>query len=154
MTNLFQEVSLVPFDLTQKQEAQMIVDIVLKYYSGSAYPPSVEKVMKGDVLYYKAYFQNKLVGMSGFFYKTPTLAETVKTIVFEEFRGLKLGEAISWAIENECRHKGVKKVTSTIYSTNTAMIAIKLKQGYTIEGYHPDHEAPGFHEYSLGKILR
>jgi hypothetical protein len=69
MTNLFQEVSLVPFDLTQKQEAQMIVDIVLKYYSGSAYPPSVEKVMKGDVLYYKAYFQNKLVGMSGFFYK-------------------------------------------------------------------------------------
>ena len=154
MTNLYQEVSLVPFDLTQKQEAQMIVDIVLKYYSGSAYPPSVEKVMKGDVLYYKAYFQNKLVGMSGFFYKTPTLAETVKTIVFEEFRGLKLGEAISWAIENECRNKGIKKVTSTIYSTNTAMIAIKLKQGYTIEGYHPDHEAPGFHEYSLGKILR
>jgi RimJ/RimL family protein N-acetyltransferase len=147
-------VLLVPFDLSSKDEAQMVVDIVHKYYPGSAYPPTVEKIMKGDVLYYKAFYEKKLVGMSGFFFKTPTLAETVKTIVFHEFRGLKLGEAISWAIEDECRLKGVKKVTSTIYSTNTAMIAIKLKQGYTIEGYHPDHEAPGFHEYSLGKILR
>jgi hypothetical protein len=33
------------------------------------------------------------------------------------------------------------------------MISIKLKQGYTIEGHHPDHEAPGFDEYSLGKKL-
>jgi len=154
MTNSNQNISLLPFDLSKKEEAQLVVDIVLKYYTGSAYPPTVEKVMKGDVLYFKAFYENKLVGMSGFFFKTPTLAETVKTIVFDEFRGLKLGEAISWAIENECRAQGIKKVTSTIYSTNTAMIAIKLKQGYTIEGYHPDHEAPGFHEYSLGKVLR
>jgi hypothetical protein len=34
------------------------------------------------------------------------------------------------------------------------MIYIKLKQGYLFEGFHPDHEKPGLHEYSLGKVLR
>jgi hypothetical protein len=33
------------------------------------------------------------------------------------------------------------------------MIQIKLAQGYTIEGFHPAHDGPGLHEYSLGKVL-
>jgi hypothetical protein len=45
-------------------------------------------------------------------------------------------------------------VMTTVYYFNHLMVQIKLKQGYTIEGYHPDHEAPGFHEYSLGKNLK
>ncbi|MFZ4714399.1 MAG: GNAT family N-acetyltransferase [Bacteriovoracaceae bacterium] len=148
------KVTLKEFDLSLRSEAELIVSIVLKYYPNSAYPPTVEKIMKGDVRYYKAFFEGEMVGMSGYFNKTPTLAETVKTIVLEQFRGKKLGEAISWAIEEECKKNGIKKVSSTIYTSNVAMIAIKLKQGYTIEGFHPEHEAPGFDEYSLGKILR
>lgn len=147
-------VTLQEFNLKDQSQAQAIVEIVLKYYPNSAYPPTVEKVMKGEVRYYKAIYQGEMVGMSGYYNKTPTLAETVKTIVLEKFRGQKLGEAISLAIEQECKKNGVKKVMSTIYTSNVAMIAIKLKQGYTIEGFHPDHEAPGFDEYSLGKILK
>ena len=49
---------------------------------------------------------------------------------------------------------GVDLSRSTVYYFNHVMVQIKLKQGYTIEGYHPDHEAPGFHEYSLGKVLK
>ena len=42
---------------------------------------------------------------------------------------------------------------STIYIDNIPMIVIKLRQGYIIEGLHRDHERPGLHEYSLGKVL-
>jgi GNAT superfamily N-acetyltransferase len=74
--------------------------------------------------------------------------------VLNEFRGQGLGALLSQAIEDECKNIGIKKVMTTIYYFNHAMVHIKLKQGYTIEGYHPDHEAPGFHEYSLGKVLK
>jgi len=40
-----------------------------------------------------------------------------------------------------------------IYIDNLPMIFIKLKQGYRFEGFHPDHEKPGLHEYSFGKVL-
>ena len=43
---------------------------------------------------------------------------------------------------------------STILITNIPMIVIKLRQGYIIEGIHMDHEKPGLHEYSLGKVFR
>lgn len=147
-------IKLLKFDLTKHEEAELVVKIVREYYSNTAFPPTVDKVMNGDIHYFKAFDGDKFVGISGFYLKTPALAETVKTIVFTEFRGQKYGEAISWAIEDECRKIGVKKVMSTIYATNIAMIAIKLKQGYKIEGFHPEHESPGFDEYSLGKLIR
>lgn len=146
--------NLVKFDLTQKAEAELVVKIVKEFYTATAFPPSVEKVMNGDIHYFKAYDGELFVGISGFYLKTPALAETVKTIVFSEYRGKGYGESISLLIENECKKLNVKKVMTTIYTGNVAMIAIKLKQGYTIEGYHPEHEAPGFDEYSLGKLIR
>lgn len=147
-------IKLIKFDLTQRSEAELVVKIVKEFYTATAFPPTVEKVMSGDIHYFKAYDGEVMVGISGFYLKTPALAETVKTIVFAEFRGKKYGEAISQAIEDECKKMGVKKVMTTIYTGNVAMIAIKLKQGYTIEGFHPEHEAPGFDEYSLGKLIR
>lgn len=147
-------VKLQKFDLSQRKEAELVVKIVKEFYTASAFPPNVEKVMSGDVIYFKAYDGEKFVGISGLYLKTPALAETVKTIVFAEYRGRGYGEAISLAIEDECRKLSVKKVMTTIYTSNVAMIAIKLKQGYVIEGFHPEHEAPGFDEYSLGKLLR
>ena len=41
----------------------------------------------------------------------------------------------------------------TVYIENLPMILIKLRQGYRFEGFHPDHERPGWHEYSFGKLL-
>jgi RimJ/RimL family protein N-acetyltransferase len=110
--------------------------------------------MNGGVVYFRAMIEGKQFGITGYAMKTPTLAETVKTTIFEEFQGKGLGKSLSLAIEDECKRIGIKKVMTTIYHFNHAMISIKLKQGYTIEGYHPDHEAPGYHEYSLGKILK
>ncbi len=57
-------------------------------------------------------------------------------------------------MEREVRRAGFKKIRSTIYANNLPMIGIKLAQGFQIEGFHPDHDAPGLHEYSLGKVLR
>ncbi len=146
-------IKLVPYNTKSKLEAQEIVDIVLKYYPNTAYPPSVEKILETKICYFRAMVGNDQIGMTGYDLKTATLAETVKTIVFDEFRGKGYGSKLSQEIEDECKRAGIKKVMTTIYHFNHAMIAIKLKQGYVIEGYHPDHEAPGFHEYSLGKKL-
>lgn len=148
------KIELVLYDLKNSEHAQELVKIIQDYYPRSPWPSSIEKIMKGDVIYFRALHEGKQIGITGYTLKTPTLAETVKTTIFNEFRGLKLGGALSQAIEDECKRVGIKKVISTIYYFNHQMVHIKLKQGYTIEGYHPDHEAPGYHEYSLGKILK
>ncbi len=142
------------YDIQDDSEAKELVDIFLEYYPRSPWPPTQEKIMKGGVVYFRAFYQGQQIGVTGYSIKTPNLAETVKTTVFHEFRGKGLGGILSQAIEDECKRIGIKKVLSTVYYFNHVMVQIKLKQGYTIEGYHPDHEAPGFHEYSLGKILK
>jgi GNAT superfamily N-acetyltransferase len=147
-------VELTEVSKSDSVEIAAIVQLVNQCYPNRPWPFTAEKVLSGSTLYFKAYYQGQWFGMSGIEFKTPTLAETVKTIVKDEFRGQGLGEKLSHAIEAECRRRGIKKVMTTIYAHNHTMIAIKLKQGYTIEGYHPDHEAPGFHEYSLGKQLK
>ena len=128
-------------------------EIFNKYHDNVRFHPSVEDIQKSHTLYFKAMHEGNWVGTTGFYYKTPMLAETVKTIVFPEYRGMGLGEAISWSIEEECKKRGIKKISSCIYIDNIAMITIKLKQGYIVEGIHRDHDAPGYHEYSLGKLL-
>lgn len=148
------KIELKLYNLENDSEAQELEDLFVEYYPNSPWPPSKEKIMKGSVIYFRAFYQGEQIGITGYAQKTPTLAETVKTTVFNEFRGKKLGALLSQAIEDECKRVGIKKVISTVYYFNHQMVNIKLKQGYTIEGYHPDHEAPGFHEYSLGKILK
>lgn len=148
------KIDLVPYNLSDRNEAHKIYEIIQKYFPDSPWPPTVEKIMLGGVRYYQALYQGEQIGLSGISLKTPTLAETVKTVIFDEFRGQGFGKHLSQRIEDECRKLGIKKVMTTIYFFNHSMINIKIKQGYTIEGYHPDHEAPGFHEYSLGKVLK
>jgi len=148
------KIKLTPYDIKDFSVAEEIVSIVKKYYPKVAWPITAEKVQAGAVVYYKAMVGETQIGITGYSLKTPALAETVKTTVFEEFRGKGYGALLSQAIEDECKRIGIKKVMTTIYHFNHTMVHIKLKQGYTIEGYHPDHEAPGFHEYSLGKVLK
>jgi RimJ/RimL family protein N-acetyltransferase len=146
-------VELRAYNLTNRSEAEELYAIIQEYYQNSPWPPSVEKIMQGNVRYFRAFQDGKQIGITGYALKTPNLAETIKTTIFRDYQGSGLGKVLSQAIEDECKRIGVKKVMTTIYSFNHAMVSIKLKQGYTIEGYHPDHEAPGFHEYSLGKVL-
>lgn len=147
-------IKLVSYKLCERGDVEALHKIIQDYFSRSPWLPTVESLMRGNARYFRAMLDDEQVGITGYVEKTPTLAETVKTTIFREFQGKGLGRLLSEAIEDECRKKGVKKVMTTIYSFNHTMIGIKLKQGYTIEGYHPDHEAPGFHEYSLGKVLR
>lgn len=151
----YKEIQLLELNTKTDKDAQFVADLVRKHYPNTAYSVSLE-IIKGqkEHIYFKALWNGELIGMSGMHKKTPTLAETVKTIIFHEYRGRGLGSAVSMAIELECKRRGIKKVMTTIYAQNVPMITIKLKQGYQIEGYHPDHEAPGFHEYSLGKVLQ
>jgi len=93
------------------------------------------------------------LGCTAYVAKTRWLAESVKTVVDPAHRKRGLGAAISVAIENEVRRAGFAKVMSTILVNNVPMIVIKLRQGYLIEGIHRDHEKPGLHEYSLGKVF-
>jgi hypothetical protein len=148
------KIELKLYDLKNLSEVQELVELCKEYYSRSPWPPTADKIMQGGVVYFRAFNQGKQVGFTGYSIKTPTLAETIKTTVFNEFRGTGMGSYISQAIEDKCKSIGIKKVISTVYYFNHMMVQIKLKQGYTIEGYHPDHEAPGYHEYSLGKILK
>jgi GNAT superfamily N-acetyltransferase len=95
-----------------------------------------------------------VVGATAYVAKTKYLAESVKTVVDPARRKKGVGAAISLAIEHEVRRAGFSKIMSTILIHNIPMIIIKLKQGYLIEGIHMDHEKPGLHEYSLGKVFR
>jgi GNAT superfamily N-acetyltransferase len=95
-----------------------------------------------------------VVGATAYVPRTRYLAESVKTVVDPARRLKGLGASISLAVENEVRRAGFTKIMSTILITNIPMIIIKLRQGYIIEGIHMDHEKPGLHEYSLGKVFK
>ncbi len=147
------ELKLTPVDSNNETDISALVNLVRENYPDTAYPFTPEKAKAPGKLFFKVFLGEELVGMSGIDFKTPTLAETIKSIILKKHRGKGLGKILSQAIEDECRKRGVKKVMTSIYAHNHTMISIKLAQGYIIEGYHPDHEAPGFHEYSLGKKL-
>ena len=148
------KVKLVPIDRNSVKECQDIVAIVREHYPKSRFPPDVREIAEGKIHYFKAFIKNEYVGITGFYYRYPTMVETVKTIVLKEFRGKGYGKLLSQAIEDHCIGLGVHKITTAIYSTNYPMLNIKMQQGYTIEGYHPHHEEPGIHEYSLGKVIK
>ena len=135
-------------------EVRALVRFINKNYV-SAVPLTAHAVKSGAVRFFWAHdaVSKERVGVCAYVKKTPWLAETVKTVVDPRHRGSGYGVSISAAIEEQCRRDGFHKVMTTIYSGNRAMLAIKKRQGYRVEGYHRDHERPGWHEYSLGKVL-
>ncbi len=146
-------IQLVPVE-KNLENSEAIANIHKEHYDRVPYLPSAEDIQTSKTQYFWAYVNEERIGITGYYLKTKTLAETVKTIIFKEYRGKGYGKILSQEIEDKCKSIGIKKIMSTIYSFNIPMISIKLKQGYMIEGFHPDHEAPGFDEYSLGKILK
>lgn len=154
MKNINRKLVLKPLRKSALKDVRALVRFVNKHYTG-AIPLTTKAVQSGSIKYFWVFskMNSERIGVCAYAVKTPWLAETVKTVVDPKHRGLGYGAAISEAIEQECVRAGFYKVMTTIYKSNTAMIAIKQKQGYKIEGYHPDHERPGWHEYSLGKVV-
>ena len=151
-------VKLVPIDGTDAHARSELVAFVNKHYA-SELPLTEGPLENGTVLFFWAVRAapdggDERVGCSAYMAKTKFLAESVKTVVDPRFRGQRLGEAISQAIEDEVKSRGFTKIMSTILVGNLPMIFIKLKQGFLIEGIHMDHEKIGLHEYSLGKVLK
>ena len=146
-------IELIKYDLQSDLDLTELEKIFKNYFQQSPFLPSRDNLRSETTQYFRAFFHHQHIGISGIIKKTPLLAETVKSVVFQDFQGQGLGHKLSLSIEEECRKQGFKKVMTTIYHFNLKMIHIKLKQGYIIEGFHRDHEAPGFHEYSLGKLL-
>lgn len=146
------EIKLIEVKADSAEECAEVVAFVNKHLV-LGLPLEEASVRGGKITLFWAMSGKKRVGVSGFVPKTPFLAETAKTVLHPDFRGKGLGATLSQAIEDEVRGRGFKKVITTIYVTNLPMIFIKLKQGYYFEGFHRDHDRPGLHEYSLGKIF-
>lgn len=157
-------VKLVPIDGADAHARSELVAFVNKHYA-SELPLSEEPLANGTIQFFWAVRAapvgsdgsdggDERVGCTAYIAKTKYLAESVKTVVDPRYRGQRLGEAISQAIEDEVKARGFTKIMSTILVGNLPMIFIKLKQGFLVEGIHMDHEKPGLHEYSLGKVLK
>lgn len=148
------EVRLVALKTSAPAEVRELVEFVNRNYP-SQLPLEDHSILSGRIqMFWATDAQSaKRIGTTGYMVKTPFLAEAVKTVVAPEFRGKGFGEAISMAVEDEVRKVGFSKLMTTILVDNLAMIIIRLKQGYRFEGFHPDHESPGLHEYSMGKKL-
>jgi GNAT superfamily N-acetyltransferase len=147
-----QPVQLVEVDRSSPEARAEIIRFINDNLS-LGLPVEDDSIRTGKLVLFWAMDGKKRIGVSGFYHKTPFLAETAKTVVAPDARGKGYGAGISQAIEDEVRRRGYKKVVTTIYVTNLPMIFIKLKQGYYFEGFHRDHDKPGLHEYTLGKVF-
>lgn len=148
------EITLVPLNRECVKERERLIQFVTDHYS-SEIPLDPSSITSGRIQFFWAQLKDsgEEIGVTGYTAKTSFLAETVKTVLHPNHRGKGLGEKLSQAIEEEVRRRGFTKIMTTIYITNLPMIFIKLKQGYRFEGFHPDHEKLGLHEYSFGKVL-
>jgi len=151
-------VRLVPVDATDADAVEALVAFVNAHYA-SELPLEAEGLTSGHYRFFWAHQvggddDGVRLGCTAYAPKTKYLAESVKTVVDPARRRCGAGAAISHAIEQQVRDDGYAKIMSTILITNVPMIVIKLRQGYIVEGIHMDHEKPGLHEYSLGKVFR
>jgi GNAT superfamily N-acetyltransferase len=146
------DIRLIEIDRESAQDCDAFVSFVNLHYP-SKIPANAAPLRAGSMIGFWAKRGQEVLGTCAYIAKTPFLAETVKTVVHPLHRGKGMGPLLSQAIEDEVRRRGFTKVMTTIYIDNLPMIFIKLRQGYRFEGFHPDHEKPGLHEYSLGKVL-
>jgi len=148
------EITLKPIRLAEPADLEWLYQFIRRHHGApQSVLPTRSELKNPSFRYFRAFHGTEVVGTSCYEIRTSHLVETHKTIVRPELRGKGYGKAISEAIELEAFRKGFRKIRTTIYSYNLKIIQIKLGQGYRIEGFHPDHEAPGLHEYSLGKLL-
>src|SRR5262245_21837081 len=100
--------------LVNKSSPQEVAEFVQFVYRNYASPLPIDeaKLASGSGVYFwaKDPKTGDRVGATGFIPKTPYLAETVKTVIDQKYRGKGLGEKLSELIEKEVRRQGFKKV--------------------------------------------
>lgn len=127
-------------------------DFLRRNYSGASLSPRDFEISK--FFWASEGLTGTRLGCTGYIRKTTGLAECVKTVVVAEARGKGVGKYLSESLEDFVRQVGYKKLSTAILTTNLPMLFIKLRQGFLIEGLCRDHDAPGVHEYHLGKVLQ
>lgn len=93
------------------------------------------------------------VGIVSYKVVTPHLVDLQRTMIAIEHRGKGYAKELGVLIEEEIRSNGFGKIMMSCYSTNTAIIRLKLGEGYVVEGFLRNHYAPGKHDYIFGKEL-
>lgn len=133
--------------------ARFIVEFLKEHHTTDPkYFPRPEKLFS-KLNFFILLADNVVVGVSCYQALSEHLAITRFSCIDEKHRGKGYGRFMSEAMEQEIRDAGFGKIFCEIYADNTVNLAIKLSQGYKIEGSHPDHFDKGKHEYSLGKVL-
>ena len=109
----------------------------------------------GDRLttWYKIMIGNIPVGMTAYQHITPNLAYVKRTIVHPDHRNMGVAKAAWILMEDILKKNGYGKAFCHVFSTNTAMVNVRVKAGFVIEGLLKDHDALGIHCYVLGKKL-
>lgn len=118
-------------------------------------PGTVEDLDKPGLYFYIAagFADPSKIGIVSFQHVTPWLADLQRTLVHVNHRGKGYGREISEAIEAEIKKLGYGKIMMACYSTNKAIIGLKMSEGYLIEGCLRDHYSKGKHDYIFGKML-
>ena len=103
--------TLSALQLSDRGEVLPLVDFINTHYH-SAVPLTEASVLSGKTRFFWAMVEGACVGVSGYSERTPSLAETVKTVINPAFRGRRYGEKLSQAIEDQVRRDGFKKSQS------------------------------------------
>ena len=138
--------------LSEDAEADEFCQMVNEHVA-HAYPLNPKDLADSRSRFFWVRQDNRVVGSTGYTLRTPTLCEVRKTMILPSYRRRGLCIKACDQLEELCVREGVRKSRVTVFADNREMLCLRLAIGYVIEGFHPDHEAPGYHEYSLGKLL-
>ena len=149
------KISLQPDKL---EDATMYETIKFLYQNHHSTPKELLKNELPEATYLLAFLETgrsvaPMIGFTSYKNITNTLYMTERTIICPEYRGKGYGKALSLELESYLKKLGAHKICCEVLSFNKKMLNIKLDQGYVIEGFMRNHDAPGVDQYFLSKEL-
>lgn len=142
------------FGIKDPNEEVEVYDMLFNMYSKHHSTPGRLLCDELPLANYSLLFVGKqCVGMTSYRMLSPKLAMTERTIILPEFRNQGYGKQASQVIEDHLKSKGITKIACEIFTFNHAMLFIKIKQGYLIEGLMRNHDDRNIHQYYLGKEI-
>lgn len=145
---------LVPINIKDEKTLDWLYEFIKQHhYTPEELLPHRDSYLNPDTHFFKAVVNKRVVGISCYKKLSPTYVEISKTIIDPKFRDRGFGSLLSEKMVELVKERGFKKVLSIVYTTNLKMLFIRLKQGFMVEGLMRNADAPGVHEYFLGKEL-